>query len=60
MSSFTKKTKNPRTGKMQRAAFIDDYYGSHIYGVGFKKDGTGYTMGEDFLYLEFFREEEII
>jgi len=45
---------------MQRAAFIDDYYGSHIYGVGFKKDGTGYTMGEDFLYLEFFREEEII
>ena len=45
---------------MQRAAFIDDYYGSHIYGVGFKKDGTGYTMGESFKDLEFFREEELI
>ena len=39
MSSYIKKLKNPVTGKMQKALCIDDYYGSHKYGYGFRKDG---------------------
>jgi len=40
MSSYVDKAINPSTGKPQLALFIDDYYGSHRYGVGFKHDGT--------------------
>jgi hypothetical protein len=35
---------NPKTGKSQLALFIDDYYGSHQYGVGFKNDGTDASL----------------
>ena len=40
MSTFVDTAINPKTGKAQSALFIDDYYGSHRYGVGFKNDGT--------------------
>lgn len=40
MSTYVDKAINPKTGKSQLALFIDDYYGSHRYGVGFKNDGT--------------------
>jgi hypothetical protein len=40
MSSFIQELKNPKTGKKQKAFCIDDYYGQHRYGFGFKKDGT--------------------
>lgn len=37
MSSYTKKTKHPLTGKWEDALWIDDYFGKHIYGVKFPK-----------------------
>lgn len=40
MSTFVNIAIHPKTGKPQQALFIDDYYGSHRYGVGFKNDGT--------------------
>ena len=40
MSTYIDTAINPKTDKPQQALFIDDYYGSHRYGVGFKNDGT--------------------
>jgi hypothetical protein len=40
MSTYVDKAINPKTGKSQLALFIDDHYGSHRYGVGFKNDAT--------------------
>jgi hypothetical protein len=40
MSTYVDKAINPKAGKPQLALFIDDFYGSHKYGVGFKNDGT--------------------
>ena len=40
MSTYVDTAINPQTGEPQQALFIDDYYGSHRYGVGFKNDGT--------------------
>lgn len=44
MSMYVDKAINPKTGKPQLALFIDDYYGSHRYGVGFKNDGTDASL----------------
>lgn len=41
MSNYTRQTKNPNTGKWEDAEWLDDYYGSHQYGVRFP-DGTVY------------------
>lgn len=35
MSTYIKKTKNPKTGEYEDAMWIDDYFGSHHYGVMF-------------------------
>ena len=35
MSSYNRLTKNPDTGKWEICFWIDDYYGSHHYGVRF-------------------------
>lgn len=40
MSTYVDTAINPKTDKSQSALFIDDYYGKHRYGVGFKHDGT--------------------
>lgn len=42
MSSFYKLTKNPRTGKFEEAAWLDNHFGGHRYGVKFP-DGTIYN-----------------
>ena len=44
MSTYVDKAINPKTDKPQLALFIDDYYGSHRYGVGFKNDGTDASL----------------
>ncbi len=44
MSTYVDRAINPKTGKPQLALFIDDYYGSHQYGVGFKDDGTDASL----------------
>ena len=45
MSSFKRKTFNPRTGEVEEAWWIDDYFGHHQYGVKFN-DGSCYTPEE--------------
>lgn len=35
MSTYTKQTKHPITNEWENALWIDDYYGSHNYGVQF-------------------------
>lgn len=35
MSTYYKQTKNPATGKFEKAEWRDDYFGSHHYGVFF-------------------------
>ena len=47
MSNFMWVTKHPKTGKEEMAEWLDNYYGSHEYGVRFPSDG------------EVFREEDI-
>lgn len=44
MSTYVDKAVNPKTGKPQSAIFVDDYYGPHQYGVGFKDDGTDASL----------------
>jgi hypothetical protein len=41
MSTYTAEAINPRTGKMEQATFIDDYFGRRRYGVRFA-DGQVY------------------
>jgi hypothetical protein len=38
MSSFSKPSKHPVTGKWERALWIDDLFGKHRYGVCFPSD----------------------
>jgi hypothetical protein len=40
MSSFIQITENPKTGKMEPAAWLDDFYGKHRYAIRFKDGGT--------------------
>lgn len=44
MSTYVDKAINPKNDKPQLALFIDDYYGPHRYGVGFKNDGTDASL----------------
>src|SRR3990167_305886 len=39
MSNFIAKAKHPKTGKIEDAEWLDDYFGHHEYGVRFK-DGS--------------------
>lgn len=60
MSSYIHEAINPKTGKKQKAFFIDDYYGSHRYGVGFRKDGKDADFESmSFKDCDFYRDEEI-
>lgn len=36
MSNYNRLTKNPDTGEWENAAWIDDYFGKHHYGVKFE------------------------
>lgn len=51
MSTYVDKAINPKTSKPQLALFIDDYYGSHQYGVGFKNDGTDASLYDTIRYI---------
>jgi hypothetical protein len=40
MSSFLRYTRHPVTGKWEKAAWIDDYYGMHHYGCKFSDESV--------------------
>lgn len=42
MSTFSKVTRHPQTGKWEMARWIDDYYAHHVYGVHFNSDDKTY------------------
>ena len=47
MSNYYADAKNPLTGKIERALFIDDYFGKHRYGVQFENlAGWVYRLNE--------------
>jgi hypothetical protein len=45
MSSYASRAVNPATGELEPALFIDDYFGSHQYGVRFA-DGKTHSRRE--------------
>lgn len=45
MSSFCRITKNPKTGEMEPAEWIDDYFGNRSYGIIFS-DGEAYPQNK--------------
>ena len=65
MSNYTKKLKNPKTGKEQVALCADDFFGSHRYGYFFRKDGKDFDLNDTVditNYKDFyiFTEEDIM
>jgi len=42
MSNYVRLVFHPKTGERERAEFLDDYFGSHIYGVRFKSGEVFY------------------
>ena len=40
MSTYIDKAINPKTNQVQKAWFIDNYFGHYRYGVAFRKDGN--------------------
>ena len=62
MSSFIAKLKNPKTGKLQKAFCIDDFYGPHKYGYGFLKDNKDANFHDKFDFdndCDFYEESDI-
>lgn len=47
MSTYIDQAINPKTGKMQSALFVDDFYGRHQYAVAFRKDGKDSRIEDD-------------
>ena len=43
MSSYVQMTKHPITGEWEMALWVDDFFGSHCYGVKFPSDGEYYS-----------------
>ena len=60
MSSYIEMKKNPKTGLPTKCLCIDDYYGSHIYGYGFRKDGKNADWETKFEDCDFYKQEELI
>lgn len=46
MSSFYQPTVHPRSGKIAEALWIDDYFGSHRYGVRFPGESRVFSEDE--------------
>lgn len=46
MSTYVDKATNPKTGKVQSAIFLDNYFGPRWYGIAFKNDGTAAVYEE--------------
>jgi hypothetical protein len=59
MSSYIKKLKHPKTGKEVEAFCLDDFYGSHINGYGFRKDGGDSKINDDMSDFYFYRFEDL-
>jgi len=59
MSSYIKELKNPKTGKTVKAFGIDNYFGSHQYGYGFRRDGKDVDPGTEFRDCDFYKAEDI-
>lgn len=57
MSTFKRMTKNPDSGHWENATWIDDYFGSHRYGVEFM-DGTIIDPNEVDLEVDDTQDEE--
>lgn len=56
MSNYTAKTKHPETGKIEEAAWLDNHFGGHNYGVQFP---DGKIFDADKYDWEFSEEAEI-
>ena len=69
MSNFMRRTKNPITDKFETVQWIDNYYGSHRYGIAFStgtveehpggkltkwENDTDYPMETDPVYRKLF------
>ncbi len=61
MSTFIKKTKNPKTKKIQMAVWIEDFFGPLKYAVCFRKDGRDSKLEDDFNRRDhdIYKEEEL-
>jgi hypothetical protein len=46
MSSYIRRTKNPRTGEFEDAEWIDDHFGRHQYGVSLSSSGQIYGTND--------------
>ena len=44
MSNFIAKAKHPKTGSIEDAEWLDDYFGHHEYGVRFKDGGVFHSI----------------
>lgn len=53
---------NPKTGEKQKAVCYDDFYALHVYGYGFKRDGSDFDI-EDLptcvTTCDFYRQEDL-
>lgn len=47
MSTYISDVKNPKTGKLQSATFIDNYYDHRRYAVAFRKDGEDSNIQDE-------------
>lgn len=52
MSTYTKMTKSPKTGKWEEALWLDDHFGPHQYGVKFPNDLIKDIVNPDKVKLE--------
>ncbi len=53
MSTYIDTAINPKTSQSQKALFIDDYYGSHRYGVGFRNDGQEPSLSDTIITSDY-------
>lgn len=56
MSSYKKETQHPLTGKVEKANWLDDYFGSHKYGVHFPSDDKVF-MASEFQWETYYDED---
>jgi hypothetical protein len=61
MSNYIQETKHPETGKWEKAEWLDDHFGKHLYGVRFPSDGRVFDpRGHDVETRETTDDEKII
>lgn len=60
MSTYSRMTKHPVTGKWEKAVWRDDFFGKHQYGVQFAGDAETYDPRTVKLETRDWTEEEIL